>query len=82
MVGPAGDTVYHGALECTGTLSFLETVDGVHSFQETATRGRGCPSGTLRLTPLADGTLKFNFFWNEGDIPDGVGILNRVDACP
>jgi hypothetical protein len=82
VMGPAGDTVYHGALECTGTLSFLETVGGVHSFEEAATSGAPCPSGTLRLKPLADGTLDFKFFWNTGDIPDGVGILNRVAVCP
>lgn len=82
MVGPAGDTRYHGAFECTGTLAFVETADGVYNFRETATSTGACPSGRLQLTPLSDGRLKFNFFWNDGEIPDGVGILNRVDVCP
>jgi hypothetical protein len=82
MVGPAGDTRYTGAFQCTGMISYIETIDGAHSFQETATGGAGCPSGNLRLTPLSDGTLRFNFYWNEGSLPESDGILKRVDACP
>jgi hypothetical protein len=80
--GDAGHTWYTGAFTCECRLDYRETVGDVHSFDEIVTRGMGCPPvGILALEVKSDGTLKYDWYLNPGDIPEGVGTLNRVDRC-
>lgn len=80
--GSAGDAFYTGAFTCQTALSYLETVGDVHTFDEVVARGTVCPRGILALALNSDGTLKYDWYLNPGEIPEGVGMLDRVDRCP
>jgi len=81
--GVAGDSFYTGALNCVGRLSYLETADGVYSFEEaTVSGGAACPSGLLTLALTAADTVAYNWYLNQGAIPEATGTLKRTAACP
>ena len=84
LSAPAGahvGSVRYPELGCAGTLTLISVTVNTMRALEQITSGSCTPSGSVNLTPRADGGMDWSYL-PDGDVYTATGVLTRGTPTP